>query len=75
MTGPLPSLLYVTSYGWSTLTYVDLILVILVHCSGDSQVGCSSVSWVCMLGGCGVTQVCMLVVCGVNHVHAGVMWC
>ena len=36
VTGPIPSLLYVTSYGWSALTYVDLILVILVHCSGVS---------------------------------------
>ena len=69
VTGPLPSLLYVMSYGWSALTYVDLILVILVHCSGVSQV--------CMLGvQCSsVSQVCMLVVCGVNHAHAGDMWC
>ena len=48
VTGQLPSLLYVMSYGWSALIYVDLTLVILVHCSGVSQV--------CMLVVCGVNH-------------------
>ena len=72
VTGPLPSLLYVMSYGWSALTDVDLILVILMHCSGVSQV--------CMGGGvrgvvlprcaclwCVVLTMRMLGLCGANH--------